>query len=112
MKGILCLPNEPPSYHPAITDATLTHERKQREEDWDLFRQSWFILKGCLRGIVDNLRDALDEQFYSQLKHRLTAYCNITPFQILNHLDDRWCPLDVQAKKELRRTYYTKWDTD
>lgn len=106
------IPNEPPSYDPTITDATLTHERKRREEEWDLIRQSWFIRKGCLRGVVDNLRDALDEQFYSQLKHRLTAYRNVTPFQILNHLDDRWCPLDVQAKKELRRTYYTKWDAD
>jgi hypothetical protein len=88
MKGTLCLPNEPPSYDPAITDATLTHERKRREEDCDLFRQSWFIRKGCLRGIVDNLRDALDKQFYSQLKHCLTTYRNNTPFQILNHLDD------------------------
>ena len=42
------IPNKPPSYDPAITNATLTHERKRKEEDWDLIRQSWFIRKGFL----------------------------------------------------------------
>jgi hypothetical protein len=105
-------PAEPASYDPAVTAATPTHERKRREEEWERVRTSWFIRKGFLRGVMDNLRDALDEQYYSQLKHRLTAYRNVTPLQILSHLNDRWCPLDVQAKKELKKTYYTKWDAD
>jgi hypothetical protein len=70
----------------------------------------WFIQKGFLWSIVDNLRDALIEQYYSQLKHRLTAYQNVPPFQILEHLNNRWCPLDVKAKKALKDAYYTKWD--
>ena len=68
------IPNEPVSCDPAITNATLTHECKRREEEWDLICTSWFIRKGFLWGIVDNLHDALDEQYYAQLKHRLTAY--------------------------------------
>ncbi len=72
----------------------------------------WFIRKGFLRGIIDNLRNTLDEQYYSQLRHRLTAYRNVTPFQILEHLNDCWCPLDIKAKKALKDTYYTKWDGD
>ena len=28
--------NEPASYDPAITNATLTHKHKRREEEWDL----------------------------------------------------------------------------
>ena len=106
------VPTEPAAYDPAITNATPTHERKRREEEWDLIRTSWFIHKGFLRGIVDNLRDALDKQYYAQLKHRLTAYRNVTPFQLLEHLNNRWCPLDVQAKKALKEAYYTKWDGD
>jgi hypothetical protein len=62
--------------------------------------------------VVENMRDALDEQYYAQLKHRLTKYRNIKPQQILDHLDDRWCPLDVMAKKQICNTYYTKWDED
>ncbi len=33
-----------------------------------------------------------------------------TPFQILKHLNTIWCPLDVQAKKNLKNAYFTKWD--
>ena len=59
------IPIEPASYDPSITNATLTHECKQKEEEWDLIWTSWFIQKGFPRIIVDNLRDALDEQYYS-----------------------------------------------
>jgi hypothetical protein len=108
--GTYTIPAEPASYDPTITNATLTHERKRKEEEWELVRTSSFIRKGFLRGIVDNLRNALNEQYYSQLKHRLTAYRNVTPFQILEHLNDWWCPLNVKAKKALEDEYYTKWD--
>jgi hypothetical protein len=30
------IPIEPASYNPSITNTTLTHERKQKEEEWDL----------------------------------------------------------------------------
>jgi hypothetical protein len=106
------IPAEPASYDPSINNATPTHKRKRNEEDWDLIRTVWFIRKSFLQGIVDNLRDALNEQYYSQLKLHLTSYRNITPFQILEHLNDRWCPLNVKAKKALKDTYYTKWDGD
>jgi hypothetical protein len=53
-----------------------------------------------------------DEEYYSQLKHCLTAYRTITPHQILKHLNDQCCPLNVQAKKVLKKEYYTKWDAD
>ncbi len=75
-------------------------------------RTSWFTRKGFLWGIINNLCNALDEQYYSQLRNRLTAYRNVTPFQILEHLNDCWCPLDVRAKNALKDAYYTKWDSD
>jgi hypothetical protein len=106
------IPLKPASYDPTITNAMLTHECKRKEEEWELVRTSWFIRKGFLQGVVNNLHDALDKQYYSQLKHRLTAYRNINPFQILEHLNKHWCPLDVQAKKVLKKEYYTKWDAD
>jgi hypothetical protein len=84
------IPNEPVSYNPTITNATLTYERKCKEEEWDLVRTAWFIRKGFLKGIVDNLPNALDKQYCYQLKHCLKAYRNITPFQILQHLNNRW----------------------
>jgi hypothetical protein len=102
---------EPTSYDPAITAATATHTRKRMEEEWDEKRTSWFIRKGFLRGVTINMRDALDEQYYSQLKHINTAYRNTTPIQILEHLDTRWCPLDVRARKLLKAEFHADWDS-
>ncbi len=42
------IPCKPASYDPTITNATLTHERKQKEVEWDLVRTAWFICKGFL----------------------------------------------------------------
>jgi hypothetical protein len=86
--GTYTIPTEPVFYDLTITKATFTHERKRKEEEWELVRTLWFIRKGFLRGIIANLRNALDEQYYSQLRNRLTAYRNVTPFQILEHLND------------------------
>ena len=101
---------EPSTYDPAITVATPTHTRKRLEEEWERVRTCWYIRKGFLKGVTANLRDALDEQFYAQLKHRHSAYRNITPLQIFEHLNTIWCPLDVQAKKKLKDAYFAKWD--
>jgi hypothetical protein len=106
------IPAAPVLYDPSINNMTPTHEQRRKEEDWDLIHAAWIIRKGFLRGIVDNLCDALNEQYYSQLKHRLKAYCNPTPFQILEHLNNRWCPLHVKTKKALKDAYYTDWDGD
>jgi len=56
---------EPASYDPAITAATAAHMRKRMEEEWEEKRESWLIRKGFPRGDTMNMRDALDEQYYS-----------------------------------------------
>ncbi len=89
-------------YNPSITNTMPTHKWKRKEKEWGLMQILWFICKGFLRGAVDNLRNALNKQNYSQLKDCLMAYHNITPYQTLEHLTDHWCPHDVQAKKALK----------
>ena len=91
---------EPASYKPTINNTMLTHKWKHKEEEWDLIHTSWFIWKGFFWGITNNLRDALDKQYYLHLKHCLMTYHNVTPFQILKHLND------------INDAYYTKWDGD
>jgi hypothetical protein len=34
----------------------------------------------------------------------------MSPIQLLKHLNSRWCPLGVHAKKKLKQDYYTKWN--
>ena len=81
---------EPANYDLSVTDLTPTHTRNRLEEEWERVQTCWHICKGFLKGVTANLRDALDKQFYSQLKHRHTAYRSTTPFQILKHLDTTW----------------------
>ena len=71
------------------------------EQEWDRTCEMWAIRKGFLRGVAANFRDALNKNCYSQLKSVHTAYRNTTPIQILDHLNTRWCLLDVHAKKNL-----------
>jgi hypothetical protein len=42
------IPLKPASYDPTITNATLTHKRKWKEEEWELVHTSWFIQKEFL----------------------------------------------------------------
>jgi hypothetical protein len=85
--------------------------RKRKEEEGEHVQTCWYICKGFLKGVTANLRDAIYKQFYSQLKYCHTTYRNTNPFQILDHLDSTWRPLDVQAKKKLKDTYFSKWDS-
>jgi hypothetical protein len=99
---------EPATYDPAINDTTATYTWKQMEQEWECTYKTWAIRKGFLQGIAANFRDALDKSWYSQLKSVHTPYRNTTPIQILEHLNSRWCPLDVHAKKNLRIAYYAE----
>ena len=97
---------------PAITVATPTHTRKRLEEEWERIHTCWYIWKGFLKGVTANFHNALNEQFYAQLRNRHSAYRNITAFQILKHLNTIWCPLDAQAKKKLKDAYFANWDSN
>jgi hypothetical protein len=78
---------EPSTYDPDITVATPIHTQKRLGEEWERICTCWYIRKGFLKGVTANLRDALDEQFYVQLKHHHSAYPNFAPCQILEHLN-------------------------
>jgi hypothetical protein len=80
------------------------------EEKWEEKREAWFIQKGFLRGVTMNMREALDEQYYLQLKNINTAYRNTTPIQILEHLDTQWCPLNGRTRKLLKAEFHADWD--
>jgi hypothetical protein len=73
------------------------------EQEWQCTRKTWAIRKGFLRGVPANMRNILDKNWYSQLKHIHTAYRNMTPIQLLKHLNSRWCPLDIYTKEKLKQ---------
>jgi hypothetical protein len=80
------------------------------EQEWERTCKMWSIRKGFLQGVAANFCDALNKSWYSQLKSVHIAYRNTTPIKILEHLNSRWCPLNVHTKKNLCIAYYAEWD--
>ena len=79
----------------------------------DLVRHDWAIVKGFRRAISNNIRDALDLCYHTQLKHRVLHYRNLHPRQYIAHLKTVWVILDKRIKDELTKNYYRGWnDTD
>jgi len=60
--------------------------------------------------MAENLRDAMDEQYYSKLKHSIVGYKNVTTIQILDHLEKVWVTMNTKEKKKIKADYYKPWD--
>ena len=63
-----------------------------------------------MRGMAENLWDAMEEQNYSQLEHSIVSYKNVTTLQILDHLDTEWVPMNTKERKKIKADYYKAWN--
>ena len=103
-------PEEPPHYHEDIDVNTPTFQRKQLEEENEQKKHDFFTMKGALRGMAENLRDAMGEQYYSQLEHSIVGYKNVTVLQIMKHLDTEWVPMNTKERRAIKKEYFKPWD--
>ena len=70
---------------------------------------AWTIARAVDAGIGENIRNALDEQFYKQLKKRFTGYKKVTIIKYSDHLNEKWTKLTNKAKRDLKAKYYCGW---
>jgi hypothetical protein len=98
-------PTKPPHYNPTIDIDTPTYLRKQLEEENEQKKRDYWTYKGVSRGMAENLRDAMEDQYYSKLKHTTIAYRNVTTLQITEHLNTEWVPMNTKEKRKIVRTY-------
>ena len=103
-------PTEPDYYDTNITDAMPRHTRKRMEEVHNQKITDYWTYMGTMKGLAANIREALHEQYYSKLKHSLTAYNAVTPRELLEHIGEVWAPMDTKSKRELRKDYYQPWN--
>jgi hypothetical protein len=80
------------------------------EEENDQRKHDYFTWKGALREMAENLQDAMEQQYYSQLEHSIVAYKNVTVLQIMKHLDTEWVPMKTKEKQAIKKKYYKPWD--
>ena len=76
----------------------------------NLEKRDWAVLLGFRRGSGENMRDALDMEFYSGLEHEDYGYLNILPREYLDHLEQEYCPLDVIAIDEVKNHALRGWE--
>jgi hypothetical protein len=103
-------PTKPPHYNPTIDIHTPTYLRKQLEEENEQKKRDYWTYMGVSRGMAENLRDAMAEQYYSKLKHTIIAYKNVTTLHIMEHVDTEIAPMNTKEKKKIKDDYYRSWD--
>ena len=98
-------PNTPPDLannagNQAVRLAVADNEAKKRD---------YAIIQGFIKGTRDNIKDALDLEYYEDLEHVEHGYDNVTPLDFITHLETEHCPCDKQAVKECRDHYFRGW---
>lgn len=103
-------PEQPDHYDATITDEMARHVRKRMEEIHSQKQHDYWTWKGTERGVAENIRDAMPEQYYVALKHPLTAYAKVAALTILEHVGSTYATMDTRSKKKLKAKYYRPWD--
>ena len=98
------------AFNPAITNATSDYQTKKKMAEYDELREAWYVRKGFIQGIGDNIRDALDENYYKQLREKIIGYKGVTIVEYFEHLDAKWCKIDTNTIKQMKKEYYEPWD--
>ena len=103
-------PAQVEAFNPAITQATTDYQTKKKAAEYEELREAWYTRKGLIQGIGENIRDALDERYYEQLRKKIIGYKNVKITDYFNHLDEKWCKIDTNTIKQMKKEYYEPWD--
>ena len=71
--------------------------------------QAWATQQAVEEAVVELLKNALDEQYYKQLKKKLIGYKRVTILEFFDHLG-KWTTVTNQVKRTLRNDYYSGWN--
>ncbi len=69
-------------------------QRAQREAEHKALIVQFQTCIGVSKGLKDQILTAVDEDYVLELRDEGIAYLNVTPFQMLTHLCDRWGSMD------------------
>jgi hypothetical protein len=103
-------PVEPVQYNPNINGTTPTFQRKRMEQEHEQTKNDYWTWKGASKGLAEKIRGAMEKQYYSELEHHITGFRAVTTLEILDHVAEKWAPMDPRAKKQIKDDYYREWD--
>ena len=73
-------------------------------------RTSWYTRRGACSAVCRNIREALPEAYYEQLKIELMGYKEVSIRDYFDHLDEHWCKMDTKTIKRTTKSFYKPWD--
>jgi hypothetical protein len=85
-------------------------QRGQREAEHKALIAQFEKCVGTAKGLKDLVLEAVDEDFLLELRAEGIAYLNVTPFQMLTHLRDRWGSMDYVDITALLAECDTPWN--
>ena len=77
---------------------------------WSGHRTSWYTRRGACSAACRNIREALPEAYYEQLKNDLMGYKEVSIRDYFDHLDKHWCKMDTKTIKRMTKLFYKPWD--
>ena len=103
---------QPAAFNPTITANTSEYQARKKTAEWEEKRECWYALMGTNEGLCHNMRDAIDEMYYKQLKQPIIGYRGLKIKDYLDHLETKWCKLNTANIKEMKSNYYQKWSQE
>lgn len=100
----------PAPFDAGITAATTAYNASKRSAEHEDRRYAFATLVGIRKGCTENIRDAMDAQYYQQLKKKTIGYKKVTIKEYIAHLDDQWCKLDTVTMVEMKNGFFKTWD--
>ena len=95
--------------HPNIRACSTAPQIHTWNLENDLERQAWAVVNGFEIVIYKNVREALDLQYYEQIKQPTFGYKRHIFRDYIIHLKAHWCRLDVKTIKNIKQYWKHSW---
>ena len=96
---------------PAVAGGTAAVIRAWESTN-DLDRRNFAIFKGFKTAICENIRDALDLQYYEQIREVTFGFKRRTFRSYIEHLEAHWCILDCKTIESLKQNWKRDWGAE
>ena len=88
------VPTQPINIPPLPANPTAAHICTHTDKN-NLLKGDWYVVRGFRRSVGENIRSALDLEFFKSLKHARYNYLKVLPREYILDLETNQCPLNV-----------------
>lgn len=98
---VYVVPVKPAAFDARINSNTGKFNQNKWTAENDQKIKSWAVLLGARERIKDNTRDAVNLQYYDQLKDKVLGFTQVSILDFLNHLK-MWYRMNATLRKQMK----------